>query len=179
MFANSMSINETVKVYKCGEQMLKMKSQHRKHGNREHVLYVQCAVCIVRTVYSTCKCKWDRIVRTVVQYVLWCHSRWSLPELENSVQERWLERHKGKRKARCLLSPAKSAEWDLPHHVWSVWLERFGRSSVLVCSELPHESCQWNNQGIFHLSALADVRNSSHFLKKSIVESSLLMMNFV
>ncbi len=40
-------------------------------GNREHVLYVQCAVCIVRTVYSTCK--WDRIVRTVVQYVLWCH----------------------------------------------------------------------------------------------------------
>ena len=52
--------------------MLKMKPQHRKQGNREHVLYVQCAVCIVRTVYSTCK--WDRIVRTVVQYVLWCHS---------------------------------------------------------------------------------------------------------
>ncbi len=49
-----------------------MKPQHRKQGNREHVLYVPCAVCIVRTVYSTCK--WDRIVRTVVQYVLWCHS---------------------------------------------------------------------------------------------------------
>ena len=55
-----------------GEQMLKMKPQHRKQGNREHVLYVQCAVCIVRTLYSTCK--WDRIVRTVVQYVLWCHT---------------------------------------------------------------------------------------------------------
>ena len=51
------------------EQMLKMKPQHRKQGNREHVLCVQCAV---RTVYSTCK--WDRIVRTVVQYVLWCHT---------------------------------------------------------------------------------------------------------
>ena len=37
------------------EQMLKVKPQHRKQGNREHVLYVQCAVCIVRTVYSTCK----------------------------------------------------------------------------------------------------------------------------
>ena len=49
-----------------------MKLQHRKQGNREHVQYVQCAVCIVRTVYSTCK--WDRIVRTVVQYVLWCHT---------------------------------------------------------------------------------------------------------
>ena len=36
--------------------MLKMKPQHRKQGNREHVLYVQCAVCIVRLVYSTCKC---------------------------------------------------------------------------------------------------------------------------
>jgi len=35
---------------------LKMKSHHRKQGNREHVLYVQCAVCTVRTVYSTCKC---------------------------------------------------------------------------------------------------------------------------
>jgi hypothetical protein len=34
---------------------MKMKPQHRKQGNREHVLYVQCAVCIVRTVYSTCK----------------------------------------------------------------------------------------------------------------------------
>jgi ribosomal protein S26 len=50
------------------EQMLKMKPQHRKQGNREHVQCVQCAVCIVRTVYSACK--WDRIVRTVVQYVL-------------------------------------------------------------------------------------------------------------
>ena len=30
-----------------------------------------CAVCKVRTVYSTCK--WDRMVRTLVQYVLWCH----------------------------------------------------------------------------------------------------------
>ena len=52
--------------------MLKVKPQHRKQENREHVLYVQCEVCIVRAMYSTCK--WDRIVRTVVQYVLWCHS---------------------------------------------------------------------------------------------------------
>jgi len=51
--------------------MLKMKPQHRNQGNREHVKCVQCAVtnlCIVCTVYSTCKK--DRIVRTVVQYVL-------------------------------------------------------------------------------------------------------------
>ena len=39
-------------------------------GNREHVWYVQC-IYVHGTVYSTCK--WDRIVRTVVQYVLWCH----------------------------------------------------------------------------------------------------------
>ena len=64
-----------VKVTNWTYQMLKMKSQHRKQGNREHVLYVQYAVCIVRTVYSTCK--WDRIVRTVVQYVLWCHNGFS------------------------------------------------------------------------------------------------------
>ena len=34
--------------------MLKMKLQHRKQGNREHVLYVQCAVCIVCAVMSQC-----------------------------------------------------------------------------------------------------------------------------
>ena len=58
-------------IYKCEqecEQMLKVKPQHRKQGKREHVLCVKCAACIVCTVYSTCK--WDRIVRTVVQYVL-------------------------------------------------------------------------------------------------------------
>ena len=38
-------------------------------GNRDCTQSVQC---IVRTVYSTCK--WDRIVRTVVQYVLWCRN---------------------------------------------------------------------------------------------------------
>ena len=38
----------------------------------KHVQYVQCAVYTVCTVYSTCN--WDRVVRTVVQYVLWCHS---------------------------------------------------------------------------------------------------------
>jgi hypothetical protein len=54
----------TCKCEQVREQMLKMKPQHRKQGNREHVQCVQCAVCIVRTVYSTCK--WDRIVRTVV-----------------------------------------------------------------------------------------------------------------
>ncbi len=34
------------------EQMLKMKPQHRKQGNREHVLYVQCAVCIKLYMYA-------------------------------------------------------------------------------------------------------------------------------
>ena len=54
--------------------MLKMKPQHRKQGNREHVQCVQCTVCTdeTSTVYSTRK--WERIVRTVVQYVLWCHT---------------------------------------------------------------------------------------------------------
>ena len=62
-------------MYECEqvrEQMLKMKPQHRKQGNREHVLCVQFTVCIVCTVYSTCKC--DRRVRTEVQYVLLGHS---------------------------------------------------------------------------------------------------------
>ena len=48
--------------------MLKVKPQHQKQGNREHVQCVQCTVCKVCTVYGTCKL--DRIVRTVVQYVL-------------------------------------------------------------------------------------------------------------
>ena len=43
----------TDQVNKRGEQMLKVKPQHRKQGNREHVQCVQCTVCIVRTVYST------------------------------------------------------------------------------------------------------------------------------
>ena len=37
------------------EQMLKVKPQHRKQGNKEHVQCVECTVYIVRTVYSTCK----------------------------------------------------------------------------------------------------------------------------
>ena len=63
-------------------------------GNREHVLYVQCAVCIVRTVYSTCK--WDRIVRTVVQYVLWCHTptRRSSSAARLQVRPRRQEQHR-------------------------------------------------------------------------------------
>ena len=32
------------------EQMLKMKPQHRKQGNREHVLYVQCTVSLEKLV---------------------------------------------------------------------------------------------------------------------------------
>jgi len=54
------------------EQILKMKLQRLSNiGNWEKgkdVKYVQCAVYTVCTVYSTCK--WDRVVRTVVQYVL-------------------------------------------------------------------------------------------------------------
>ena len=61
----SISGNTYISVNKCGEQKLKMKPQHRKLGNREHVLYVQC-IYVDGTVYSTCK--WDRIVRTIVQY---------------------------------------------------------------------------------------------------------------
>jgi hypothetical protein len=73
--------------------MLEMKLQHLTNmGNWEagkHVQYVQCAVYTVCTVYShwervcsmysmysvqcTSTCKWDRVVRTVVQYVLRCH----------------------------------------------------------------------------------------------------------
>ena len=45
-------------------------SETGKQGNREHVWYVQ-RIYVDGTMYSTCK--WDRIVRTVVQYVLWCH----------------------------------------------------------------------------------------------------------
>jgi hypothetical protein len=56
--------SEHVRVNRCWRWNLNI-------GNRE-TQCVQCAVCIVRTVYSTCK--WDRIVRTVVQYVLWGHS---------------------------------------------------------------------------------------------------------
>ena len=68
LLSEHLYVNTYISVNKSGEQMLKMKPQYRKHGNRENVPYVQCAVCIVRTVYS--KCKRDRIVRTVVQYML-------------------------------------------------------------------------------------------------------------
>ena len=57
-------ISEQVSVNRCWRWNLNI-------GNREtenmYSVYI-----IVRTVYSTCK--WDRIVRTVVQYVLWCHT---------------------------------------------------------------------------------------------------------
>jgi hypothetical protein len=43
-------------------------------GNRE-TGNMYCMYSVQRTMDSTCK--WDRIVRTVVQYVLWCHN--SLP----------------------------------------------------------------------------------------------------
>ena len=57
------------------EQMLKLHLQHlftHAHASFTFTCALQCAVYIVCTVYSTCK--WDRIVRTVVQYVLWCHT---------------------------------------------------------------------------------------------------------
>jgi hypothetical protein len=77
--------SEHLITYKCEqvhEQMLKMKPQHRKEGNRENVQCVQCTVCIVCTVYSTCK--WDIVVRTVVQYVLWGHSASPFSRLDQS-----------------------------------------------------------------------------------------------
>ena len=49
------AVQQNVNVTKSGEQMLKMKPQHWKQGNMEYVQCVQCTVCIVRTVYSTCK----------------------------------------------------------------------------------------------------------------------------
>ena len=50
------------------EQMLKMKPQHGKVG--KHVMY---------SMYGTCE--WDRIVRIVVQCVLWCHNSMEEPGL--------------------------------------------------------------------------------------------------
>ena len=34
----------------CGEQMLKMIPQHRKQGNREHVLYVPADIVAINVI---------------------------------------------------------------------------------------------------------------------------------
>ena len=140
------------------EQMLKMKLQHLTNmGNWEtgkHVQYVQCTVYTVRTVYSTCK--WDRVVRTVVQYVLWCHnSAGRLPK----KRDPWARTEAAKNKSiqnqrfqccyqRRLLFDCESFQhwWQMwPKH-WSPWLLLWVPMSqrlhpISICSGISFRAC--------------------------------------
>ncbi len=121
-----------------------------------------CTVCIVRTVYSTCK--WDRIIRTVVQYVLWCHRL-----------DEWISRQ------HTFLLVAQEHQLQTDLHILSTPMYCTGRSNKLLAGNKGPYQVIGNRQSIYIIKDLVkgkQIKTHVHNLQPFIFSSqrSILSM---